>query len=52
MSMGKKCLRKRLSTALLQLKDGGFVAKFISQVVSRSENTIRKSREAEGKEVL
>lgn len=50
--MGKKCVRKRLSTALLQLKDGGPGAKLIvSQVVSRSENAIRKSREAEGKEV-
>lgn len=51
-SMGKKCVRKRLSTALLQLKYGGPGAKFIvSQVVSRSEHAIRKSREAEGKEV-
>lgn len=51
-SMGNKCIRKRLSAALLHLKDGGPGAKFIvSQVVSRSDNAIRKSREAEGKEV-
>lgn len=50
--MGNKCVRKKFSIALVHLKDGGPGAKFIvSQVVSRSGDAIRKSREAEGKEV-